>query len=64
VSGEARKILKISVWTAGMAFAGFLIGSKTSSTGWDLWRDELTPTLFLASVGLLLGWIFSRKISK
>jgi len=52
-----------------MAFAGFLIGSKTTSTGWDLWRDELPPTLFLACVGLLLGWIllgwiFSRKISK
>src|ERR1700676_2296765 len=51
-----------------MVFAGFLIGSKTTSTGWDLWRDELPPTLLLACVGLLLGWIllgwiFSRKIS-
>jgi hypothetical protein len=58
------KALKMFAWTVGMAFAGFLIGSKTSSTGWDLWRDELPPTLLLACVGLFLGWIFSRKISK
>jgi hypothetical protein len=58
------KALKMFTWTVGMAFAGFLIGSKTSSSGWDLWRDELPPTLVLACIGLFLGWFFSRKISK
>jgi hypothetical protein len=60
----SAKVRKILTWTVGMAFAGFFIGSKTTSTGWGLWRDELPPTLFLACVGLLLGWILSRKISK
>jgi hypothetical protein len=58
------KALKMFTWTVGMAFAGFLIGSKTSSSGRDLWRDELPPTLVLACIGLFLGWFFSRKISK
>jgi hypothetical protein len=60
----STKALKMFTWTAGMAFAGFLIGSKTSSTGWNFWREELRPTLLSACVGLILGWIFSRKESK
>jgi hypothetical protein len=52
-----RSAIKISGWTLGMALAAFLIFDGKSSN----YGNALYHVLYGGIIGLVLGWLFSRK---
>ena len=62
--GMSAKTRKIVAWTIGMALVGVLVGSMGSYS--DVWYEALIDSpsaiVLCASIGLLLGSIFSRNL--
>jgi hypothetical protein len=58
------RIRKIIMWTVGMAFVGALLASKGSyaTTWYGAFLDNPAWIFGGASIGLILGFIFSLRL--
>jgi len=57
---------KIVLWTLGLALAGAVLGSQGSyaQTWQGLLRDSYLEILIGAGTGMILGYLFSRRLRK